>query len=96
MISKINNIEYLVGSSDCDLKADVPFSNEICNFLGDLSASDLLDNFLATSRFFTYSDIKSNGISAFATLLNADISLLSAVLTRSFFISLTLTPFFCL
>ena len=37
MISKINNIEYLVGSSECDLKADVPFSNEICNFLGDLS-----------------------------------------------------------
>ena len=37
MISKINSIEYLVGSSDYDLKADVPFSNEVCNFLGDLS-----------------------------------------------------------
>ena len=54
MISKINNIEYLVGSSDCDLKADVPFSNEICNFLGDLSVK--LNNLQLSKK---YPDIKT-------------------------------------
>jgi len=54
MISKINNIEYLVGSSDCDLKADVPFSNEVCNFLGDLSVK--LNNSQLSKK---YPDIKT-------------------------------------
>ena len=54
MIKKINDIEYLVGNSDCDLNADVPFSNEVCNFLGDLSIQ--LNNSRLSKK---YPDIKT-------------------------------------
>ena len=54
MISKINNIEYLVGSSDYDVKADIPFNNKVCNFLGDLSIQ--LNNSQLAKK---YPDIKT-------------------------------------
>ena len=54
MISKIKNIEYLAGSSNHDLKADVPFNSEVCNFLGDLSVK--LNNSQLSKK---YPDIKT-------------------------------------
>ena len=53
-MSNFNNIEYLVGNQNVSKESNIPFNENICNFLGDLS-KEL--NFSSASK--AYPDIKT-------------------------------------